>query len=256
MTNKMMDPAIHSFWTRVFQPFKTFYQQKTFLVSLGYICLAMSVLGPGAAIISYLVYHDMSAVEIAAFYGSCALFGVSSSFLMPFLNSKLGLAKTGLGSIWAYVLLVSMTLVHFFLLPVIVESKKPSAITDWLLLLVPILFSRLPYWAFENIKAQILHESVQPDDKAVVTEFEWTAFTLVLMISFIPVVAFSTPSYLHYISLISILFCLLAAVFYTIWFIRIGSSVVFQTDQPKPHLVNSDTLDQELDQELDQDLDQ
>jgi len=153
------------------EPFKMYFNQTSFLASISYTLIQFSVLCPGAIIINYMVYLNVTSIEIALLQSLGSGLGIISVFATPHLIEAVGLSLTGLVSLWLAIITVIISFIR-----IVIQD-----ISIWLLIL-PIVLSRIFIWSFEIVEKQIMKESV---DESILYQMMGIESQLSHLISFV-----------------------------------------------------------------------
>jgi len=195
------------------EPFKMYFNQTSFLTSISYTLIQFSVLCPGAIIINYMVYLNVTSIEIALLQSLGSGLGIIAVFVTPQLIEWFGLSICGLVSIW----LVIISVIIGFVKIVLLDSSI------WLLIL-PLILSRIFFWSFEIVEKQIVKESVDDSILYQMIGIESQLSHLVTVISFLLAIMSVTPKNFINLAIASLCSLLIAGIIFSIWFRNHGKA--------------------------------
>lgn len=138
----------------VIRGWKQYLAQPVLPASLAYVLLYFNaVLAPGGLMTSYLTQQGLNPSVIGLFRGLCALMGFSATFLSATMISKLGVLKAGAASLIFQALALAMAVAVYLSNP----FGKQGSLALFLFLTV---ISRLGYWAYDMVDAQIFQTAI------------------------------------------------------------------------------------------------
>lgn len=189
----------------IFKGWKLYFAQSVFLGSFAYVFLYLTVLSPGSLMTAYLGTRDVASIEVGVFQALASTFGITATFLTPWLISKFGLEITGLYSIWCQLVLIACAIPYFYF-----------DINVWFFL-VPIILSRAPLWSFDLIETQIMQLHVPEAERGVVNSVEYSLTNVFALMSYALGIIASDPEDYVYLVLTSVGSVACGAVLYSIW---------------------------------------
>jgi len=192
------------------EPYYLYSIQPCLFASLAYVSLYMTVIAPGALITNYLVFKEITPLEIALFQGAASFLGFFGTLFGPSIILYMGLQNTGLIMIWSQLTLIILCILQLFFFP---------NVNIWALL-VPIIISRIPLWIFDITEVQLMQESIPEEHRGKVNSVEYSLTSLMVMISFALGLIAGTPENFKYLCVVSIAFVASGAVSFTVGWIK------------------------------------
>nr|XP_024365668.1 solute carrier family 40 member 3, chloroplastic-like isoform X1 [Physcomitrium patens]XP_024365670.1 solute carrier family 40 member 3, chloroplastic-like isoform X1 [Physcomitrium patens]XP_024365671.1 solute carrier family 40 member 3, chloroplastic-like isoform X1 [Physcomitrium patens]XP_024365672.1 solute carrier family 40 member 3, chloroplastic-like isoform X1 [Physcomitrium patens] len=138
----------------VMRGWKEYLAQPVLPASLAYVLLYFNaVLAPGGLMTTYLTQQGVNASLVGLFRGLCALMGFAATFLSATMISKFGVLKAGAASLIFQALVLAMAVTVYLSNPI-----GPQA--SLVLFLFLTVISRLGYWAYDMVDAQIFQTAI------------------------------------------------------------------------------------------------
>jgi len=177
--------------------------------------LFMTVLAPSTLLTNYLVYRRMEVTQISAFQASASVVGILATFVAPYLIEFFGLGITGVVALYFQAALNLSTIVQLFLLPEVFGLRNTS---DWLLL-TPVIIARAPLWIFDLCEVSIMQLAVKTEVQGVVNGSEYSLTAFMELATYVISIIAVYPTNYKWLSLISIVLVLSAAIIFSIWYV-------------------------------------
>ncbi|XP_024376487.1 solute carrier family 40 member 3, chloroplastic isoform X2 [Physcomitrium patens] len=138
----------------VIRGWKQYLAQPVLPASLAYVLLYFNaVLAPGGLMTTYLTQQGVNPSLVGLFRGLSALMGFGATFLSATLIGKLGVLKAGAASLIFQALVLAMA--------VAVYLSNPFGLQYSLILFLFLtVVSRLGYWAYDMVDAQIFQTAI------------------------------------------------------------------------------------------------
>ncbi|CAK4949137.1 unnamed protein product [Aphanomyces euteiches] len=192
---------------------KEYYDHRTFLVSISFCALYMSVLTGGALNIAYLQWRGVPQAILGLSSGLGGLFGLLGTVVFPIMVSCLGsIERVSLWSVWLFWLT---------LVPVWVACVwyGESPFTDYIMM-AAVLLSRVWLWACDLAETQIMQEYVEPDRRGAINSMQNATSKLFFIAMLLVGVFFSDPREFVALVTVSVGAVLLASIGFSVWYTR------------------------------------
>ncbi|KAG0616218.1 hypothetical protein M758_5G099300 [Ceratodon purpureus] len=148
------DEAVEGGLQAVIRGWKQYLAQPVLPASLAYVLLYFNaVLAPGGLMTTYLTQQGVNPSLVGLFRGLCALMGFGATFLSATMISKLGVLKAGAASLIFQALVLAVAVAVYLSNPI---GHQGSLI----LFLFLTVISRLGYWAYDMVDAQIFQTAI------------------------------------------------------------------------------------------------
>ncbi|XP_024529777.1 solute carrier family 40 member 3, chloroplastic isoform X2 [Selaginella moellendorffii] len=122
--------------------------------SVAYVLLYFNaVLGPGSLMTSFLTQQGLNPSIIGSFRGMCALMGFVATFVSSAVIGKLGVLKAGLTALVFQAGLLALAVAVYWS----TQVKHQAALITFLVLIV---VSRLGFWVYDMVDAQVFQTAV------------------------------------------------------------------------------------------------
>ncbi|CAK4320226.1 unnamed protein product [Aphanomyces euteiches] len=192
---------------------KEYYDHRTFLVSISFCALYMSVLTGGALNIAYLQWRGVPQSILGLIAGLGAFFGLLGTVAFPALVKCLGsIERVSLWTVWFF---------WCTLAPVWVScvwfGQSPYA--DYIMM-VAVVISRIWLWACFLAETQIMQEYVEPDRRGAINSMQSATSKIFFIVMMLAGVFFSDPRQFVALVTVSVSAVLLAAIGITVWYTR------------------------------------
>ncbi|KAH9575304.1 hypothetical protein CY35_01G105300 [Sphagnum magellanicum] len=138
----------------VMRGWKQYLSQPVLPASLAYVLLYFNaVLAPGGLMTTYLSQQGIDPSMIGLFRGMCAVMGFIATFLSASIISKLGVLKAGASALVFQASVLAMAVLVYLSNPL----GHQGSLVVFLFLIV---ISRLGYWAYDMVDAQIFQTAI------------------------------------------------------------------------------------------------
>lgn len=187
--------------------FIEYIKHKIFLASLSLSMLYLTVLSFGGIMTSYLKLIGYSDFTLGILRAVAGISGISATYLMPYISSKIGIVRTGLWALW---------LEFFTLIPVILSFKLN--ISDWInfiMMFGGMSLSRIGLWMFDLSETIILQNQVDSKKIGSISGWQHSLCNFFDLLQFILTMIISDPNNFFIPSFILLLAVLSSSIIYT-----------------------------------------
>ncbi|KAL9651318.1 hypothetical protein ABK040_001270 [Willaertia magna] len=200
----------------LYNGWKLYLKQRVLLSSIAFVLLYITVLHHGGLLLSYLKSYKVESWVLGLFQALSAISGFSSTFLAPYLISKFKVFIGGLIGIYLQFTCLFIGVIFFILF----HFWNENFFFAIYIFLGSIVLSRLGLYTFDLAEIQIMQECIDPNESGIVNATESSLTKVADLIVFGSALILSTPPQFIGLAIGSLACVGLAALLYTIWFIR------------------------------------
>nr|PNR27283.1 hypothetical protein PHYPA_029435 [Physcomitrium patens] len=173
----------------VIRGWKQYLAQPVLPASLAYVLLYFNaVLAPGGLMTTYLTQQGVNASLVGLFGGLCALVGFAATFLSATMISKFGVSKAGAASLIFQALVLAIAVTVYLSNPI-----GPQA--SLILFLFLAVISRLGYWAYDMVDAQIFQTAIPATQANLVGTIEVSLASLAELVMLVVAIVANDVKY-------------------------------------------------------------
>ncbi|OQS01940.1 Ferroportin (FP) Family [Thraustotheca clavata] len=194
-----------------FSLWKQYINHPTFLISISFCMLYMTVIRDGGPITSaYFTMRGISSTNIGIILGMSAAMGFLGTMLFPYLLKHLrSVEKVGTITIWVY---------FFTLLPSVIFVFWPESTAAVQILVFSIIASRITLWLTDLAQTQLMQQWVFVDQRGTINALQHTANKLCYLFILLLEAIFSDPKQFPLLVGVSLAATLIAATGFTRWY--------------------------------------
>ncbi|KAH8924579.1 hypothetical protein BT69DRAFT_1280461 [Atractiella rhizophila] len=197
-----------------FELWLQFIHSSIFPSSLAIALLYMTVLSFDGTLLSYLKTHKFSDAFLAAMRAICVVAGLGGTFVMPWLEKKVGVIRAGLWSIWTQIICLVPVLLTFF-----IKAPPPGQngpVWGSVLLFGGLALSRIGLWAFDLAQLKQLQTSLQGHTKRnALTALQYSLQNIFDLAKYVLTIILHRPSQFKWAVLVSFISVFTGGLTYT-----------------------------------------
>jgi iron-regulated transporter 1 len=187
--------------------FMGYVKHRVFLASLSLSMLYLTVLSFGGIMVSYLKLIGYSDFMLGVLRVVAGIAGISATYLMPMISSRIGVIRTGIWSLWAE---------FFTLVPVVLSFKlNTSHWIKFMMMFGGMSLSRIGLWMFDLSETLILQQFVDPKIIGGISGWQHAMCNFFDLLQFILTIIVSNPEDFFIPSIISLLAVLCSSLIFS-----------------------------------------
>eukprot|EP00730_Choanoeca_flexa_P001426 TRINITY_DN10629_c0_g1_i3.p1 TRINITY_DN10629_c0_g1~~TRINITY_DN10629_c0_g1_i3.p1 ORF type:complete len:568 (+),score=115.56 TRINITY_DN10629_c0_g1_i3:107-1810(+) len=233
--------SVFSTFADLYGGWRVYTQQITLRPGIGLALLYSSVLQMGPVMTAYTYYRGVSEATLGAVRGLGAVFGISATFVFPYLERRYGLARTGLLAIWTQVAFLTLSFLSVLVASAYTgdcsdppgQQSRAHCLADRNfelgLLFAGTIACRIGLWGYDLAVSQMLQQCIPTKLIGSINGTQAALNTLFEMVSPLLGIIFSKPDQFYILIIVSYSLIGLAAIVYSSFYADVRDDKLMQS---------------------------